>query len=434
MDEQKNNSASNSGFVKKYFPYVLPALLTLVLMFFFKHNKEEIGKILEKGKNNLLSLYANNLKPLLVSTPITEEDVFNFALYQCLLLDKNKSKILVVNYDESNNQVYEIRTASFNPSTKNYETFVKYLGLDKLQKEEADSILNLYKKEIYTSVFVSDKNTFAVNSNISQLQQAVLADLVTFTQKINPEKAEEIFHKSFTRNDNAKIAGLISSARQNNRDEFLLFTPDTVAKTHAEWNRQKFYKQLEEAEKSKKTALQKAEEFDFKLGLAPLSEEYGKNMLPDYKFTVDSNMYKVVVSLDAKHMSQKLGDSIRIKLNEVAANLKKMSVELNKQKLKHGSSIKIPVPQVVRNGKQFEIEIVNPYEIIDKTFEALSNANAKTWEEYEKIDSLGNMHDKKMNDSIKIKMREHVRKIKDEIKKSRRNVKPDTSGTLRYMQ
>ena len=429
MDEQKNNSSSTFSLVKKYLPYVFLGLLTLALMFFFKHNKEEIGKILEVGKNNLLSLYTDNLKPLLVSTPITEEDVFNFALYQSLPLDKNKNKILVINSDEANNQVYEIRTASFNSSTKNYETFVKYLGLTNEQKEAADSILNSYKKEIYSSVFVSDKNTFAVNPKISGLQQAVLADIVSFAQKINPKKAEEIFHKSFTRNDDAKMASLISSARQNAQNEFLLFTPDTVAKTYANWDQKQFYKQLEEVEKNKETALQKTKEFDFKLGLSPLAEEPGKPPIPsDYKFTVDSNMYKVVVPIDTKHLSHVVSDSLTIKLNEVASKLKQMSIELNKKKVKYEHSLKIPIPPATKGGKPLEIEIVNPYEIINKTFEALSKGNAESWEKYgAQMDSLGKMFDKKMNDSVKMKIREQMRKYKDEVKKSRQKVKPDTS-------
>ncbi len=435
MDEQKNNSSSTFSLVKKYLPYVFLGLLTLALMFFFKHNKEEIGKILEVGKNNLLSLYTDNLKPLLVSTPITEEDVFNFALYQSLPLDKNKNKILVINSDEPNNQVYEIRTASFNSSTKNYETFVKYLGLTNEQKEAADSILNSYKKEIYSSVFVSDKNTFAVNPKISGLQQAVLADLVSFAQKINPKKAEEIFHKSFTRNDDAKMASLISSARQNAQNEFLLFTPDTVTKTYANWDQKQFYKQLEEVEKNKETVLQKAKEFDFKLGFASQPEVPEKPIPSDYKFTVDSNMYKVVVPIDTKHLSHVVADSLKIKLNEVASKLKQMSIELNKQKIKYGPSLRIPVPPATKGGKPLEIEIVNPYEIINKTFEALSKGNAESWEKYgAQMDSLGKMFDKKMNDSVKMKIREQMRKYKDEMKKSRQKVKPDTSDTSQYQQ
>lgn len=431
MDEPQNNLSSTFSLVKKYLPYVFLALLTLALMFFFKYNKKEIGKILEEGKNNLLALYANNLQPLLVSTTITEEDVFNFALYQSLPLDKNKNKVLVINTDEPGSQVYEIRTAAFNSSTRNYETFVKYLGLNKNQKVTADSILNSYKKEIYASVFVSDKNSFAVNPRISQLQQAVLADLVSFSQKVNSKKAEEIFHKSFTRNDDTKMAGLISSARQNQntQHEFLLFTPDTVAQTYAEWNQQKFNKQLEEIEKNKETALQKAKEFDFKLDLAPYTKESEKQFQRDYKFTVDSNTYKVVVP-DTKFISKTVADSIRIKLNEVASNLKKMSIELNKQKFKHSPSIKIPIPPTTKNGKPLEIEIVNPYEIINKTFEALSKSDPQTWERYgAKMDSVGRMYDKKMNDSVKMKIREEMRKMKNEIKKSRSKPQPDKAST-----
>lgn len=428
MDEQKNNSSSTFSLVKKYLPYVFLGLLTIALMFFFKYNKEEIGKFLEAGKHNLLSLYADNLKPLLVSTPITEEDVFNFALYQSLPLDKNKNKILVINSDESNNQVYEIRTASFNRATNNYETFVKYLGLNREQKEAADSILNSYKKEIYASVFVSDKNTFAVNPKISELQQAVLADLVSFSQKISPKKTEELFQKSFSHSDDAKMASLISSARQSAPNEFLLFTPDTVAKTYAEWNQEKFNNQLAEIEKSKELALKKAQEFNLKLNTVPPtpSVESAKAPPMDFKFTVDSNMYKVVVPLDARHISKAFNDSLRIKLNEVAAKLKKMSIELSKQKGKSPIKIQIPSSKELQNT---DLEIVNPYEIINQTFEAISKKNAKSWEEYGvKMDSLGKMYNKQWNDSITTQVRDKMQQYKIEMKKLKK-AKRDTSST-----
>jgi len=50
------------------------------------------------------------------------------------------------------------------------------------------------------------------------------------------------------------------------------------------------------------------------------------------------------------------------------------------------------------------------------------------------MDSLGKMYNNKMNDSIKAKVRKQALKFKNEIRKSRRNVMPDTSGTSQYQQ
>ena len=124
-------------------------------MIFFKQNKRIIGHMFEEGKNNLLSFYSHNLKPLLFQTRISEEDVFNFALYRSLPLDKEKNKVLFISNDQPGNQIFEIKPATYNPNTQNYNTFIQYLGMNKIEKAKSDTDKNKLIKELQ-SVLAND--------------------------------------------------------------------------------------------------------------------------------------------------------------------------------------------------------------------------------------------------------------------------------------
>ena len=421
METKKDKYTSLFYSLKKYVPYIVLIVLTIALMFFFKYNKREIGQIIEEGKSNLLAFYSQNLKPLLFRTQISEEDIFNFALYQSLPIDKEKNKVLVLNNENAGNQIYEVRTLPFNPSTNNYETYVKYMGLNTQQKEEADSILNSYKKEIYSSVFVNDKNTFAVNPKINQLQQAILADLISFSQGINKNKAEELFHKSFTGHERNNIAGLITAARQTPNDELIVMTPDTVAKTRFHWNEKAFNAQLAELEKNKDFANKSSKDFNLKLNLAPVIDNAVAGIHKNYNFTLDSNMYKVVVPIDAPHISKMVRDSLRIKLKEVAVNLRKMSAEIKRQFEKNKINIKIPIPPPHGYGnKPGEPMMVDPSEIVNLALEGLSNGDFSELEKYGvRLDSLSKLNQPGIRDSIRKKIKADMERMRKDIQRHR---------------
>jgi hypothetical protein len=425
MDTNPNKYSSTVGFVKKYIPYAFLIALTIFLMILFKHNRSAIGQFIEEGKNNILSLYSQNLKPLLFKTRISEEDIFNFALYQSLPIDKEKNKVLFLRDEASGNQVFEIRSVVFNPSTQNYESFKKFLNLNEVQKEKADSILNSYKKEIYSSVFVNDKNTFAVNPKINQLQQAILADLISFSQNIDKKKTVEIFHKSFTGSEDENVASLISSVKQANNKDFILVTPDTVANTRFNWNEEKFNSQLEEMEKNKEFALKKSKEFNLKLDLAPMMEEVEKTLPKQLTYTVNPEMYKVEIPNEARHITKMINDSLRTKLKDVRSKLRTVAEELRKQSSKSKFHMSIPIPQIPNMVENFGQEMaIDPTEIASNVLEGLSNMDFTELAKYgAKMDSVSKYGNKEMNDSMKKKIMEQILKMKKDFKKKKLNTK-----------
>jgi hypothetical protein len=419
MDTNPTKYSSTVRFVKKYFPYAFLILLTICLMVFFRHHKRDIGLFLEKGKSNFLTFYSQNLKPLLFKTQISEEDIFNFAIYQSLPIDKEKNKILVLNHETSGSQVYEIRSGAFNSSTNNYESFQKYLDLNAEQKEKADSILNSYKSEIYSSVFVNDKNTYAVNPKINQLQQAILADLISFSQNIDRNKAMGIFHKSFTQTENKNVASLISSAKRVANSDFILMTPDSVTKTRFAWNQEKFNRHLGEFERNRDLAFRNSKDFDLKLDLAPMIDEVRKTLPKDLNYTVNPNLYKVVVPIDAGPITKMVQDSLKVKLNEITFNLRKVAAEFRKQSSKNRFHMNIPFPPNPNVGnKPEQLLMIDPSEMVGNVLDGLSKMDFSELAKYGvKMDSLSKYRGQGINDSIKKKIFEEIAKMKKEIRK-----------------
>lgn len=421
MSEQSKNNFLGFGKVKKYFPFIFLIVLSIALMFFFKHKKQEISKSIADVKDNLLSFYAENLKPLLSQTNISEEDIFNFALYNSLPLDKGKNKVLVISEDQPGNNTFVIKPADYNSSTKNYETFVKYMGMNESQKEKADSILNSYKKEIYSSVLVNEKNTYAVNPKIADIQQAILADLISFAQKINQSKSKELFTEHFNLNDKKKFADLITSAKEIPQNEYYLITPDTVAKTYFKWDKEKFNQHLSDLERSNYTVVPPIPNLDIKYeGSHAAPREGNVGIANDFSFDVDSNSMKVIVPIETINITKAIHDSLRIKLNEAAKKMKKISVYFGNRKqsghnLKDG---KIPNPPEM---------LINPYEIVNSTMEMLSKSHVQDWEKFgAKMDSLSKKFKPGMDDSLKTKIQEEIMKATKSIRKNKNRIRVDS--------
>lgn len=421
MIKHSKKNFSSLEQIRKYFPFVLLIFLTISLMFFFKHNKRGISKMIEEGKNNLLSFYAENLKPLLYQTNITDEDVFNFALYNTLPLDKDRNKILEISDSQPDKNTFVIKSTGFNPKTKNYDTFVKYMGMSKIEKDEVDSILSAYKTEIYSSILVNEKNTYAVNPKLREIQQAVLADLVSFAQKINQSKSKDLFAEHFDYNDRTEFAKIISSAKKIPQNEYLLITPDTVARSYFKWNREKFSQYLNDIEKSKFEKVPSELNLDIEFE-GTHQKLAGKRIIPHsgISFISDSNHFKVVVPVELMTLPNEINEKIRIKLEEAADKMKKISIQLGHGKYDTKNLNRLDIPQTP------EI-IINPYGIVDKTLEMLSKTGVQDWEKFgSQMDSLARMFNPYMKDSLKNKIQEEIRKAAKDFKKKKSKILIDS--------
>ena len=99
---------NNGGFnikAKQLIPIVGLILLTIALIVFFKN--KSIYKIVDEQKHSLVDFYTQNLKPLLVRSAITKEDVYNFAMNNELPLDKSNRQYLKLGDMSAGNKYFE---------------------------------------------------------------------------------------------------------------------------------------------------------------------------------------------------------------------------------------------------------------------------------------------------------------------------------------
>jgi hypothetical protein len=89
-----NQNSSKKFRLKKWVPAITLSVFTIGLMILLKFNPDFINNFFEKQKSNLAGFYKENLQPLLYAANLTNEDIFNFAMYQQLPLDSNKQQIL----------------------------------------------------------------------------------------------------------------------------------------------------------------------------------------------------------------------------------------------------------------------------------------------------------------------------------------------------
>jgi hypothetical protein len=104
MEQSKKKKTVST---KTYLPWVGLIVLTIILMVIFKFTEQGYSDIQEKGEN-ILAQYTRNLSPLYSKTDLTDEDVFNFALYNKLPIDKRNKKILSLESNSYGNEELEI--------------------------------------------------------------------------------------------------------------------------------------------------------------------------------------------------------------------------------------------------------------------------------------------------------------------------------------
>lgn len=343
--------------------------------------------MIEEGKRNLLTLYTSGLRPLISQTEVSEEDLFNFALYQSLPLDKQKNKVLLLSHDQGR-QVYEIKTTDYNRNTKNYEAFAKVLGLDSKSKLLADSVLDSYKKDIYACVLSNDKDAYAINPRIVKVQQAMLADLMTLAYKINSRKAEKIFI-SPNQVRNAEFSSLIKAAKQPSSNEYFLITPDTVAKTDLFWDQKKFDNELKAYELGKLAAsdIARDQSFDWKFD----SHSQDSKKAPENKidFKIDPKIAKVTIPVN--HINKYINDSLRVVLEEVQRKIRIAAINIPKLKGRIPETSQNMVPPIADFGLKISEQALKA--VSDMNIPKLIEDALRSSGEYETM----------MKDSVKMK-------------------------------
>lgn len=242
IKERKN---PYSGIIRKYYPAFGIAFLTLALMIVFKFNTKEIDNIISKQKYNIMDLYAKNLKPILFKADVTKEDIFNFAFFNKLPIDKENHQYLALGTEQNGNGYFEIKNASFFPETNNLEKFMKSLKLNTHERKQVDSILESYIEDLRPQILVNDKNTIAISSNLITMNKAIAADLLNFAQSVNKTALNQIIPAAYKFSQAPAINQMIRRVKNNNdSDTYIFITPDTIFSESFRFNMDEFNREM----------------------------------------------------------------------------------------------------------------------------------------------------------------------------------------------
>lgn len=373
---------------KKYLFFFFLLVLSTVLMINFKH-KKNLQNFYGEAKEKISS-YIKNLKPIFTKTNITNEDIFNFAFYKSLPLDREEGKVLLIN-NNNGEDIIEIKNLPIK-KTQNLNSYLNFLASNDKDKNKIDSLLNFYRTSIYQNIFIGD-DSYAVNPEIILLRENLITDLLSISQKINKNKARELFSL-----DNFKSLKKMSYENHlKNKMEFLLITKDTVYVTKFSFDKKKLQKQIIEADKD---GLNLISEIDKPIAKIKLVFDDNTRMKNINQFKIDTNDVKI--TLNKEMINKNLNDSLRKVLDENIT--KRIQLFANDRAIKNLQSTKELV------------KFSNPNEIANATINLVRELNIsnKVNEALRKDSSYFNL----VIDSIKIKkMHEEIRKANKKLKR-----------------
>ncbi len=251
----------------RWLPGTALVILTIGLMFYFRNYQEENENLLNEVKDDIFSFYTENLKPIFFREDLQSKDVFDFAFNRKLPVDRQGQRILNIVDTKDNSFAYKIVPAASVRDKADYETFIRELKLDERGKASLDSLLNLHKNEIYSSVLYNENNTIAVDPELAYIRKAIQADIYEFVADHLPSDKQE---KALVvqKEEIKKIRENLDKSLEGIASNYIFFTPDTIFRGICDVDRDKIVKKLEEVELKEKSPGKQLEKFEMGFDIA----------------------------------------------------------------------------------------------------------------------------------------------------------------------
>ncbi|MEJ2615314.1 MAG: zf-HC2 domain-containing protein [Ignavibacteriaceae bacterium] len=329
FDNQRKNK------VKKWYPAIGFTIVTIALMIVLKFNPTLIEDIVKQQKTNLSGFYTENLKPLLLTAGLTNEDIFNFALSKQLPLDKSSNKFLVLGSKANGDDYFEIKNASIIPDVNSFDKFVHALKLNSEQKHQMDSILDSYADDLQSQVLVNDKNTVAINPNLWNYHKAIFADIMAFAKDANRSEFNKIIPTGYTFYDKPEVDKFVRNIKNRPDSQYIFITPDSVFSSTFKFDKDKFRAEMEKFHKELKENLKEfdknAKGFRFNImidsNLAKLKHDTSFNK--NFKIFVDSNMCRIELgNIHIPHFELPDFDSIAAQIDKATSNIRNFAFSI----------------------------------------------------------------------------------------------------------
>jgi hypothetical protein len=155
----------------RWSPAIGLAVVAVILMVVLKFSPQVFKNLIEEQKSNIAGFYKENLRPLMYAANLNNEDIFNFAMYKKLPLDKQDKQFIHFGQDNTGKEYFEIKSEIPKEKENNFEKFVLALELNESQKEQIDSIIQQFAVELENQILVNNDNILALNSNLWNYQR-----------------------------------------------------------------------------------------------------------------------------------------------------------------------------------------------------------------------------------------------------------------------
>ena len=290
IEGQKRESSG----LRKWLPAAGLAIITVVLMIVMKFNPHLLDQAWENQKVALAGFYKENLQPVLTAANLSNEDIFNFAFNNELPLDDSRKQYLLLGYDDSGKEYFEIRSSDQKINRGSYKEFVTAMNLNDNQKQTVDSIINSYSKAMESQVLVNEKNTVAINPNVWNLRKAIFADLLVASEKLNKIKFDRIVPKGINENEKVDVVNAVSKLKNTTDDQYIFVTPDSIFEEKYVFDPKIVEKELQWNERQIKKNEKKIKEFAFNIKFDSTFINYAQTGgIHSFKVIVDSNICRV---------------------------------------------------------------------------------------------------------------------------------------------
>jgi hypothetical protein len=279
----------------KWIPVVSLGLVTILIMLVLKFNPDFINRMWNSQKVAIAGFYKENLQPVLLAANLTNEDIFNFAFNNELPLDKTRNQYLLLGYDDSGKEFFEIRNANQNPERNSYKEFITAMDLNEQQKQTVDSIIGSYGKSLETQVLVNDKNTIAINPNLWSYRKAIFADLLVAAEKLNIKNLNRIVPSGISDSEKIRVVNAVEKLRTSPENQYIFVTPDSIFEEAYTFNPEVYEKELVEVEKKLKSEEKKIEQFSYKFEIDSALKHLARSeeLRHTFRISIDSNICRI---------------------------------------------------------------------------------------------------------------------------------------------
>ncbi|HKI77762.1 MAG TPA: hypothetical protein VKA26_04405 [Ignavibacteriaceae bacterium] len=407
---------------KKWSPVIGFSTLAIILMIVLKLNPGILDQFVENQKTTLAGFYKENLQPLLYAADLTNEDIFNFAMYKQLPLDKSTNKYIQLGTSDNGKEFVEFRTIDNAPSENNLQKFVTALDLNEKQKEQVDSIINSYSEELQSQILINGNNTVAINKNLWNYNKALIADLYAYAEKNNQKVFAKIIPAGYKSVDPVTVTRAISEVKSNNNNDYIFVTPDTIFSEKYKFDKKDFAKQMVDLKKSMEEMKKEWKKSNFVIKTdSNFYKVFGdSNKANNYRIMIDSNICRVNIPKIAISPDLPNFDSIfsEMHLEKITENLKNFTVEMPKGfpfkggdfKFKYGNGDSV-------KSFKFDMPPIKIDSILHESFKVLDSMNIPIPKEvYKALDSL-NFDNFNFDDSGKSFDKKEFKKQMEEARK-----------------